>query len=299
MIGIAGDSGTGKNLLSEVALDAFDRSRAALLEGDDYHKWERGNVKWSDYTHLHPKANQLDALALHTSALFGGRHVWQPHYDHATGTFTSPRRIGAAHVVIVQGLHTLYLRDMRAQLDLKVFLAPDELVRLSWKIGRDVGERGHSRQKVLESLARRRADADLHIQPQRALADWIIEATPAEPTTREAILAGHVPRLTMHHVLWNDAPVGELVAALADAGLGVSLQVVKDDIDRVRLSVAGEPTAERVAAIGQRVLAPLRPITRAHRPPAWRSGQHGLNQLVLLSLLARRGLRDTSYASLR
>lgn len=299
MLGIAGDSGTGKNLFSDVTLDVFARDRAAVLEGDDYHKWERGNAKWADYTHLHPKANALDALALHTSALVGGRHVWQPHYDHGSGTFTEPRRIGAAHVVLVQGLHTLYLRDMRAQLDLKVFLAPDELVRLAWKVRRDVTERGHDRQKVLESIARRRADADLHIHPQRQLADWTIIAAPAVPTTRDAILAGHMPALTMHHILWNDAPITELFGVLTQTGLDATLNVEKNDIDRIRLSVTGELSAAQVAAIGERILAPLRVITRASRPPVWRAGQHGVNQLILLSLLGKRGLRDTLYGAYR
>ena len=297
LLGVAGDSGTGKNLLSEIILQAFGREQAALLEGDDYHRWERTSAKWADYTHLHPKANALDALALHTSELVGGRHVWQPHYDHQTGTFTEPRQIGAARVVVVQGLHTLYLRDMRAQFDLKIFLAPHELVRLAWKVHRDCTERGHDRKKVLESIARRRADADMHISPQRAVADWILEASPMGPLTREEVLAGASPALCMHHILWNDAPVTELVAALLEAGIDASLNVEKSDIDRIRLSVYDEPTAQQVAAIARLVLPRLRTVTRARREPTWCPGHHGVNQLILFALLGKRGVRDTLYAA--
>ncbi|MGQ0508220.1 MAG: hypothetical protein ACT4TC_23220, partial [Myxococcaceae bacterium] len=148
LVGVAGDSGAGKNTLCALIQDVFNPKHTRVVEGDDYHKWERASVRWQDYTHLHPRANHLTVLESHAMELRQGLAILQPHYDHATGTFTEPREMKPGRAIVVQGLHTLYLRGLREWFDLRVFLAPDERVRLHWKLSRDVRERGHSIEKV-------------------------------------------------------------------------------------------------------------------------------------------------------
>ncbi len=296
MIGIAGDSGAGKNLLASVLADLFEPKATALLEGDDYHKWERGHARWGDYTHLHPRANDLEELAAHTDDLVSGRLIFAPHYDHATGTFTAPRKVHGSKLVIVQGLHAYYLRQMRKQLDLKVFLAPHPLVRLSWKIRRDVQERGHSLEKVLDSLRRREADAQAHIDPQKDLADWIIEVAPIGEITRSEIFAGQPFDLQVRHTLWNDAPVAQLVAALRDAGSSaVICDTVHNDINRVVVSIVGSPSQRVVEDIAAAIFPNLRWLTRGGAPPRFRGGYHGISQLIALSLLQSRSEHANLY----
>ena len=296
LIGIAGDSGAGKNLLASVLADLFEPRATALLEGDDYHKWERGHARWSDYTHLHPKANDLEELAAHTDDLVSGRLIFAPHYDHATGTFTAPRKVHGSKLVIVQGLHAYYLRQMRKHLDLKVFLAPHPLVRLSWKIRRDVQERGHNIDKVLESLRRREADAQAHIDPQKALADWIIEVAPIGDITRADVLAGRPFDMQVRHTLWNDAPVAQLVAALGKAGTSaVTIDSVPGDINRVLLCIVGSPSQTMVEEMARSVFPNLRWLTRGSEPPRYRGGYHGISQLIALALLQSRSENANVY----
>jgi uridine kinase len=296
LVGIAGDSGTGKNQLSEVVSALFDTSSTAILEGDDYHKWERGNVKWGDYTHLDPKANYLDELAVHTADLLSGRLVWQPHYDHGNGRFTAPREIRGNRLVIVQGLHALYLRDMREQLDLKIFLAPHPLVRLAWKLHRDVAERGHPVDKVLRSIEARQKDAEVHINPQREAADWIIEALPAgDVPDRAQVIAGAGLSLRVRHILWNDAPVSELYEALRrEPGFTASLDVLSRDINRIALGVQGELSPAAIQRLGLTLYPELRTVTRGRRPPRWLGGYAGVQQLVALALLNKRATKGTA-----
>ena len=289
LIGIAGDSGTGKNVLTDSLSALFEGKSTALLEGDDYHKWERGHAKWADYTHLDPKANDLQELAVHTSLLISGRLVFQPHYDHKSGTFTAPREIGGSKLVIVQGLHTLYMRDMRDMLDLKIFLAPHPLVRLAWKIRRDVDERGHRLQDVIAAINRRKYDADTHINPQRTLADWIIEVLPKGHLTDADIINGAIPSLRTRHTLWNDAPVLELFRALHDeTACEVELIAAPGDINRIEFFVEGELDAGAVGRLAERLFPHLRSLTRVRTPPYWQGGYQGINQLLALSLLSKR-----------
>jgi len=52
---ICGDSGSGKTTLGNLLKKYF--SNSILLECDRYHKWERNNENWENYTHLNPNAN--------------------------------------------------------------------------------------------------------------------------------------------------------------------------------------------------------------------------------------------------
>jgi uridine kinase len=288
LIGVSGDSGSGKNTLSGVLTDLFGLRQTLVIEGDDYHRWERGHDKWQDYTHLHPRANDLEDLASHTLALSEGRFIFQPHYDHLTGSLSAPREIRPARTIIVQGLHTLYPRGMRSQLDLKVFLNPDERVRLAWKVWRDVRERGHPMEKVLESLRHRRGDGEQHILPQRDLADWIIEMKPRAPITEEEVLSGREPELMVDHILWNDAPIRLLAKALGEIPeCRVSIKPVEGQINRIAFHMEGTLSAEDVRAVAEQIFPSLRHSTRGRTGPVWRPGYSGLNQLVAVALIER------------
>jgi uridine kinase len=285
VIGIAGDSGVGKNTLSRSMENIFGTENTVLMEGDDYHRWARGTDKWDFYTHLNPKANQLPMLASHMNELVHGRYIFHPQYDHQTGTFTRPREIRPNKTVVIQGLHTLYLRGLRNNLDLKIFIAPDERVRLFWKTKRDVAERGQSAEKVLESETKRRADSKKHIAPQREFADWVIEAYPLTSDGEIAAAADELP-LGFRHVLWNSGSIYELAQALKTIGeCQIEIETIEDDIDRIALKVEGNPSADKIQAVAQALYPDLRQLTRSRRPPKWQAGTFGVDQLILLALL--------------
>lgn len=292
LIGIAGDSATGKNTLSEALADLFNPGHTLVVEGDDYHKWERGHDKWQDYTHLNPKANDLLDLAGHVRMLVEGGLALRPHYDHGTGRFTAPRELRPARTIVVQGLHTLYLREMRDRFDLRIFMDHDERVRLAWKLSRDAVERGQSADAILAAFRKRREDGERHIGPQRDAADWVIRMVPAGEITEEEILAGGRPRVVAHHVLWNDAPIDGLLEAFAACpGLGVTIGPVEGDFNRIDVALEGDPSAAEVAEIARRAFPTLRQVTRGRRPPVWRAGLSGLNQLMAVALLERAAER--------
>lgn len=288
LIGLAGDSGVGKNRFAQNLLGLFGADHSLVMEGDDYHKWERGAEHWERYTHLNPRANHLLTMSEHMSLLTQGLPVLKSHYDHDSGKFTLPHRIRPHRTIIVQGLHALYLRQMRERYDLRVFIDPDPAVRLAWKLKRDMEERGHSREKVLSSLAKRQEDSVRHIDPQRKFADWIIEPRVKGEFREQDVLEGRSPQVFFRHVVWNDAPIGELIDALKAAELDVFIGMDEDDIDRVTIDIQGSPSLETVRAIGERVFPNLRHITRAKSAPHWAAGTDGVNQLFALALLNPR-----------
>jgi uridine kinase len=291
MLGVSGDSGAGKSHFTQVLFDFFSPSNCLMVEGDDYHRWERGHSKWNEVTHLNPQANDLLSMSEHIERLYRGQTIYKSHYDHSNGRFSEVRKLEPRKVMVVQGLHTLYPRSMRRRFDLMVFMCPHPFVRLAWKIKRDVQERGHSLEKVLESFRRREIDSKLHIEPQRNSADWVIEVVPAEEVTEKMIIDGCIPQTSVRHIFWNDAPVLHLVEELNSVGGCLAkLVVLQDSIDRVSLEIAGDPSQEQVKMIATKLLPNLRHITRGRTSPVWRAGADGVTQLIAGLMLQQPGL---------
>ena len=174
LIGISGDSGSGKSTLAQTLADLFGSRLVSVMCGDDRHKWQRGDKNWQKLTHLDPRANDLHQELETIRALRRRRPVLRRQYDHDTGTFTELQPIRARPIMVLEGLHTFYLKPARAALDLKIFMHPDEELLKHWKITRDMINRGYSKEKVLSSLAQRAEDAEKYIRIQEQNADIIV-----------------------------------------------------------------------------------------------------------------------------
>lgn len=289
LIGLAGNSGSGKNSITDVIRDLFGMRAATVVEGDDYHKWERGHSRWQDYTHLNPKANFLDDMADHTRALMTGKLIYQPHYDHSTGRFTLPRPIETTKNLIVQGLHTFYLVSLRDQFDIKIYMSPDEELRTAWKVLRDVNQRGHSLEKVMNSIRSRDLDSITHINPQKKLADWVIEYKLKGKGGFDFTTLASSPEFYVRHIVWNDTPVNRVIENIQKLGnIKASVEVNSENIDQVVVQFEGAVTAEQVRKVAEDSFEHIRHLTRSHVEPKWRDGQDGFAQLVALALIERQ-----------
>ena len=168
---ICGDSGSGKSTLGNLLKKYFKSS--FLLECDRYHKWERGDDNWKNLTHLNPDANYIAKMSNDIFDIKIGKTVYQVDYDHKTGKFTEKEEIGNTNNLIVCGLHSLY-NDNKSIYNLRIFIDTDEKLKTKWKINRDVKERGHSLENVLEQINKRKKDYLSFILPQRENSDIII-----------------------------------------------------------------------------------------------------------------------------
>lgn len=173
-IGIAGDSGAGKSHLLVLLGELLSEDHILNIEGDGDHRWERGDANWKEMTHLNPRANYLYRQAEDLRVLRGNNAVKRSDYDHNTGTFTAKRRLIPKPYIVMCGLHSLYLPQMRQVLDMKIYLDTDESLRCYWKLERDQGTRGHDREEVMAQIRKRRADAEKYIYPQKQYADLVI-----------------------------------------------------------------------------------------------------------------------------
>ncbi|WP_019670906.1 glycosyltransferase 87 family protein [Eudoraea adriatica] len=171
LIGIGGDSGVGKSTLTELLTNLFGTDNMTIIRGDDMHKWERGHDKWDEITHLSPKANHLYEDISHLKTLKDGKKVLRRFYDHDTGKFTAPSVVYPNKVIVFEGLHPFYISAKRNLFDLKVFIEPEESLRLHWKISRDIQKRDYTKEKVLYQLRLREEDSNKYIRSQAPFSD--------------------------------------------------------------------------------------------------------------------------------
>ncbi|WP_317898638.1 hypothetical protein [Aurantibacillus circumpalustris] len=174
LIGIGGDSAAGKSTLSNSLLSIFETQNTSVIRGDDMHKWERGNDNWNNFTHLDPRANKLHEDLSQAKSLKTGKGIKRSFYDHSTGKFTLPQFIKSNKLLIFEGLHSFYLKNHSDVYDLKIFMEPDENLRVWWKVKRDAAKRGYAPEQVLEQLKKREEDSLKYIRSQSENADMIV-----------------------------------------------------------------------------------------------------------------------------
>lgn len=175
MLGIVGDSGTGKTTISkgiEEILGGPDK--VVNICSDDYHKYNRVQRKEKNISALHPDCNYIDIMESHFASLRRGEPILKPIYNHHTGDFDPPEYIEPREFVIVEGLLGFYNKRMRDSFDVKIYLDPEEDLRLEWKLRRDMGKRGYTREEVAASLERRKEVSTNFIRPQRKFADVVV-----------------------------------------------------------------------------------------------------------------------------
>jgi uridine kinase len=182
LIGIGGDSGSGKSSLQSILKNIFGK-KLLTIEGDAEHKWERDNVNWNKFTHLDPKANNMHNQADALLELKKNKNIIRSDYDHNIGKFSKPKLIKPKEFISIAGLHPFYLPKLRKIIDFKIYLDTDETLREHWKILRDTLERGYEKKKIIQQLKDRIKDAKKYILPQKNFADLVVNFFPINSFT--------------------------------------------------------------------------------------------------------------------
>ncbi len=261
-IGIAGDSGAGKSTMIDVIERCMGASNLLYIEGDGDHKWERGAKYWDEYTALNPKANYLYRQANDLKELREGSAIRRVDYDHSTGKFTKAKRVKSKKYVILCGLHALYLPQTRRNLDLKIYMDSDEVLRRFWKIQRDTTKRGHSKEKVLKSIEERMPDAIKYIYPQKEYADFIVHYY--DKTLTDCMANDHEVTLSIKLSISAAIEIDPLIQILNNNGINIEYNY-SDDLKHQIVTIDAENMERQnlpVEKIAEDVIPQLDELTR-------------------------------------
>ncbi len=185
MIGVGGDSGCGKSTFLRRLSDLFSKSLITVICLDDYHSLDRKQRKETGITALDPRANNFDLMAEQLKALKSGQAIDKPIYNHETGMLDPAEVIEPNHIIVVEGLHPFYDERVRNLLDFKVYFDLSNTIKIQWKMQRDMAERGHTREEVMQAINSRKPDFEAYIDPQKKFADVVLEILPSDLPEKE------------------------------------------------------------------------------------------------------------------
>ena len=147
---------------------------------DDYHAHDRNGRKVEKITALDERGQNFDLMYEQVKALREGKAVDKPIYNHVSGLLDPAERIEPPKILVIEGLHPFYDPRVRDLLDLKIYLDISDEIKFAWKVQRDMAERGHSLESIKASIESRKPDFDKFIDPQKKLADIIIQVLPTQ-----------------------------------------------------------------------------------------------------------------------
>ena len=219
IIAVTGSSGAGTTSVRKIFEDLFQRERvrAALVEGDSYHRYSRDEMHRAierverdggrPISHFGPESNHLDLLEQlfreygesgtgRTRLYLHSPERAQLHGQQA-GTFTPWCPIpGDTDLLFYEGLHGGVVTDqidVAQHVDLLIGVAP--IVNLEWiqKIHRDMELRGYSVEVVTQTILRRMHDYVHYITPQFSRTHINFQRVPTVDTSNPFAAEG-IPR---------------------------------------------------------------------------------------------------------
>ena len=192
IIAITGSSGAGTTSVTRTFEAIFRREhvRAATIEGDSFHRYDRQEMKLklaaaeaggdNNFSHFGPDTNlfpELEALFSNYAKTGTGQrrkylhdHEEAAPYQQDPGTFTPWEEVAADNdLLFYEGLHGGVVTDkvnIAQHPDLLIGVVP--VINLEWiqKLWRDKSKRGYSTEAVTDTILRRMPDYVNYICPQ-------------------------------------------------------------------------------------------------------------------------------------
>ncbi|KAI5965147.1 URK1 [Candida pseudojiufengensis] len=180
IIGIAGNSGSGKTSISQQIIQGINQPWTVLLSFDNFYKSLTPEESEKAFENEHdfdkPDALDLDAVVETIQNLKKGGKAIIPVYSFAKHSRTErTNTIYGANVVIVEGLYALYDERLLSMMDLKIYVDTDLDICLSRRLIRDILYRGRDLKGTIKQWQYFvKPNAVKYINPTKDNADLII-----------------------------------------------------------------------------------------------------------------------------
>ncbi len=178
VIGVAGGTGSGKSTLVKRLQEAFAPEDVATLCHDYYYK-AHSELTYEERTRLnydHPQAFDTAMLVEHIQALKNGVPIEHPVYSFVEhNRLPETVLVKPSRVLIIDGILIFENRELREQMDIKVYVDTDADLRLARRILRDVCDRGRTMQSVIDQYIHTvKPMHEEFVEPSKRYADVII-----------------------------------------------------------------------------------------------------------------------------
>ena len=178
VIGIAGGSGSGKTTVVN-SITSRLKEKVVIIPQDSYYK-DSSHLPMEERQQInfdHPDAIDFKLLCQQLAELKEGKTIEQPVYSYITcsRSKTETVTVAPAEVIIIEGILIFSCKELRDQMDIKVFVDADDNDRLMRVMARDILERGKTVETVIERYTKTVKPMYLQfIEPSKRYADIII-----------------------------------------------------------------------------------------------------------------------------
>ena len=178
VIGIAGGSGSGKTTVVRAITEQL-QGRVVVIPQDSYYKdsshvppEERKNINFD-----HPDAIDWKLMCQQIRELKAGKTIEQPGYSYikCSRSTTETITVEPAEVIIVEGILIFTCKELRDQMNIKIFVDADDDDRVLRIMVRDIAERGRTIETAIEHYCDTVKPMHLQfIEPSKRYADVIV-----------------------------------------------------------------------------------------------------------------------------
>ena len=179
VIGIAGGSGSGKTTVVKAISENLKGEKVVIIPQDSYYK-DSSDLTDEEKRHHnfdHPDAIDWELLCEQLADLKAGNTIHQPVYSYisCSRSKTETVTVEPADVIIIEGILIFTCKELRDQMDIKIFVDADDDDRLMRVMARDITERGKDVRWVIERYSNTVKPMYLQfIEPSKRYADIII-----------------------------------------------------------------------------------------------------------------------------
>lgn len=178
IIGVAGGSGSGKTTVVRHIMNTVGKKNIVLLQHDSYYR-DLKHLPFEERTKQnfdHPSSLETELMIRHIKALKEGYQVEVPIYD-----FTKHIRkeetnlVQPKKIILIDGILIFTEKDLRKQMNIKLYVDTDDDIRLLRRIQRDIVERDRQLENVLTQYEKFVRPMHLEfVEPTKRYADIII-----------------------------------------------------------------------------------------------------------------------------
>ena len=179
IIGIGGGSSSGKTTIAKKVFEATNKKgTVAMIRLDDYYKRhdELSFEERSKINYDHPNAYDVEYLIDNLKKLKEGKEIIEPTYDFVNHNRSDETHIiKPVNVIIVEGILTLAIKEIREMCDIKLYVDTPDDIRFIRRLTRDTTERGRSIESIVDQYLKTvRPMHNIFVEPSKKEADLII-----------------------------------------------------------------------------------------------------------------------------
>jgi len=178
IIGVAGGSGSGKTTVVNHIMNAIGEDDILLLQHDSYYR-DLKHLPFEERTKHnfdHPSSLETELMIRHIKALKEGYQVEIPIYDFTKHIRKTETRVAnAKKIILIDGILIFSEKELREQMNIKLYVDTDDDIRLMRRIKRDIVERDRELENVLDQYEKFVRPMHLEfVEPSKRYADIII-----------------------------------------------------------------------------------------------------------------------------